>query len=212
MSEVFAYKPLMLRYPDRCTMFNMAKVKRIKKDQKKRREGEAEIVSEVWENDDVEKPLTIRILQALDTKSHPWLLVTHGVHEIAKGPLALFIDDEEEIGQEEVRLNLRDHAHRGNECIMRSFLFEFHHQVDAASFVYAHNQSVLHHSRNVIFSIKQEEVSEDEAPVRKKRRLHEINEDDKEKMRLRFEKSNAKNFRDNKNIETQEAWEEDYLL
>ena len=204
-------------------MFNMAKVKRIKKDQKKRREGETEIMSEVWENDDVEKPLTIRILQALDTKSHPWLLVHHGVHEIVKGPLALFIDDEEEIGQE-VRLDLRDHAHRGNECIMRSFLFEFHHQVDAASFVYASNQSVLHHTRNVVFPIKQEEVSEDEAPVRKKRKLNEINEDDKEKMRfeineddkekmrLRFEKSNTKNFRDNRNIETQEVWEEDYLL
>ena len=192
-------------------MFNMAKVKRIKKDQKKRREGETEIMSEVWENDDVEKPLTIRILQALDTKSHPWLLVNHGVHEIVKGPLALFIDDEEEIGQE-VRLDLRDHAHRGNECIMRSFLFEFHHQVDAASFVYASNQSVLHHTRNVVFPIKQEEVSEDEAPVTKKRKLNEVSRDDKEKMRLRFEKSNTKNFRDNRNIETQEVWEEDYLL
>ena len=211
MPDVLAFKPLMLRYPDRCTMFNMAKVTRIKKDQKKRREGGAEIVSEIWENDDVEKPLTARILQALGTNSHPWMVVHHGVHEIVKGPLALFIDDEEEIGQE-VKLTLRDHAHRGNECIKRSFLFKFHHQADAASFVYAHNQSVLYHSHKVVFPIKQEEVSEDEAPVTKKRKLNEVSRDDKEKMRLRFELSNKTNFRDNNNIETQEAWDEDYLL
>ena len=37
-------------------------------------------------------------------------------------------------------------------------------------------------------------------PVRKKTKLNAINDDDKLKMRLRFELYNANNFRDNKNI------------
>ena len=183
----------ILLYPGRCTMLNMVRVQRMKK----KEGGKESNVSQLWEIEDEDDYLIVRVFFT----SHPWLIVHHGVNEIVKAPLVVFIDDEDLVGNQ-ITLSLRDTANRGNECIRRKFIFDFHTHTDAEIFQHAHNLTLLDHSRRV--------TSNQDG---KKRKLYhkneDINERDKSRMKERFEKGDKNTLNDDNNEETQNPWDDD---
>ena len=199
---------LVRHYPGRCFTFNVVQVKRIKKAKNTRQDGEEERVSEEWKNDDENRILILRLLQS---SSHPWILIHHGIFEILKGPLVLFVNNEDQDGTT-VNLTVRDHSNRGLSCIRRKFYFEFHNKTDAAIFVFAHNQLLLDHSRGkkAIMSKpatkKRKRSDEDDDSVETKRT---VTDKDKKKMMDIFEKGDEHTIRDDNHAETQNPWSDD---
>ena len=210
---------LLLRYSDRCTMFNCVQVSRIKKSQKKRKDGEEEVVSERWINDENDRFLTIRLLQTMERGSFPWILVHHGVFQVLRAPLVLFIEDVDQKGRS-VSVGMRDHCHRGDEGIKRKFLFDFHTETDARIFVFAHNQTLIDHLRRKVTTVSMKQEPDSPAPPQKKRKRPnedgiksgsasnplEIGDNVKSAMKETFEKGDENNIADDSHLETQNAW------
>ena len=162
-------------------MFNLLQVSRIKKNQMDRKKGEDELVSEEWNNNDDDKFLTLRLFYT----SHPWLLVTHGVYEVLKGPLVVSILDTR---HNTVTIKMRDHAGRGLDCIKRKFLLCFCSDTEAKTFAYAHDLTLREHIENKhtkrikeedkaveIIDLSKEDM-ETKAPSSKKRKLSNYEE------------------------------------
>ena len=184
MASLVPFNTVLL-YPGRCTMFNMVRVKRISK----KKEAEEDNVSQLWEIEDEDDYLIVRVLFT----SHPWLIVHHGVNEIVKAPLVLFIDDEDLNGAK-ISLTLRDSANRGHSCIKRRFIFEFQTGTDARVFKTSHNLTLQDHSNRLV-SCDKEIVSHQDF------------------MKERFEKGDENNMEDDNNEETQNPWDDDdYVL
>ena len=163
---------LVLRYPGRCTTFNLLEVRRVKKQQKGHEKDKEEVMSEVWFNDENDKFLTLRLFFT----SHPWVLATHGMYEILKGPLVLAIQD---MSDTEVTLKMRDHSGRGLDCIRRKFVLRFHSQTEAKAFAFIHDLTLREHlerklrNHSVIIikddekeaTIKKEDTDDTKAPT-----------------------------------------------
>ena len=210
---------LIRRYSDRCTMFNCVQVSRIKKNQKTRKTGEEEVVSKKWLNDENDRFLTIRLLQTMETGSFPWILVHHGVYQILRAPLLLFIEDENQKGKN-ASLIMRDHSHRGDECIKRKFRFEFHTETDARIFAFAHNQTLIDHLRRKVTTVPVRQEPDSPAPPQKKRKRPnedvikkgratnplKITDEVKKTMKAMFEEGDENNIADDSHLETQNAW------
>jgi hypothetical protein len=200
-------------------MFNCLQVSRIKKNQKTRKDGEDEVVSETWVNDENDRFLTIRLLQTMERGSYPWIVVHHGVFQVLRAPLVLFIEDVDQIGRS-VSVSMRDHCHRGDSCIKRKFVFQFHTETDAKIFTYAHNQTLLNHTRGRKVSpmpIKQEPESPG-PPQKKRKRANEedplgsamnplkVEEELKSAMKKKFKRGDEHCNADDCHLETQDAW------
>ena len=225
--------PLIRRYPDSCTMLNIVTVQRVKKNQKGRKKGEDEIVSQEWSNEDEDNFLIVRLLQResnpdeIKKTSHPWILVHHGIHEIIRGPLVIFIEETDQIGTR-VSLALRDHANRDQNCIKRKFIFDFHNPTDATIFKYAHNLVLNDHYERLTEEVKicpiptkkrkfdevpsTIEDEEKNKPI-DKADLPQLDEleftigDEGRKMMIdRFEKGDDRNLLDDSMLETQDPF------
>ena len=202
-------------------MFNCVQVSRIKKSQKKRKDGEEEVVSERWINDENDRFLTIRLLQTMERGSFPWILVHHGVFQVLRAPLVLFIEDVDQKGRS-VSVGMRDHCHRGDECIKRKFLFDFHTETDARIFVFAHNQTLIDHLRRKVTTLPTIVPTKKESlapPQKKRKRPNEdvikdrsatnplvIADEVKNAMKETFKRGDENNIADDSNLETQNAW------
>ena len=201
-------------------MFNCAAVSRIKKNQKTRKDGEGEVVSESWHDGFNDRFLTVRLLQTMERNSFPWIVVHHGLYQVLRGPLVLFIDDDDHKGKS-VSINMRDSSNRGDACIRRKFIFHFHTETDAKIFSYAHNQTLLDHARNKVRPMPIKQEPESPAPPQKKRKRP--NEDDeapgsatqaleddehflKSVMKKTFQRGDENNIEDDAHLETQDAW------
>ena len=171
-SFYFHVDVLVFRYPGRCTTFNLLEVRRVKKQQKGHEKDKEEVMSEVWFNDENDKSLTLRLFFT----SHPWVLATHGMYEILKGPLVLAIQD---MSDTEVTLKMRDHSGRGLDCIRRKFVLRFHSQTEAKAFAFIHDLTLREHlerklrNHSVIIikddekeaTIKKEDTDDTKAPT-----------------------------------------------
>ena len=211
----------ILLYPGRCTMFNMVRVQRMKKN---KGQTEEEITSELWEIEDEDDYLIVRVLYT----SHPWLVIHRGVNEIAKAPLVLFIEDEDIVGNK-VSLTLRDSSNRGCQCIKRKFILEFHSGTDAMAFQAVHNLALQEHAEKLISCQDNERKLANEAFI-EEMAVHNLaiqehaeklvscqeNErklTDEAFMKERFERGDENNVEDDNNMETQNPWDDDdYLL
>ena len=124
-------KEFILRYPGSCITFNLMQASRVKKNRT--------TISEEWVSDENDKFLIIRLIE---TNGRPWLVVHHGIYEVAKAPL--FVPAE--ISRDDsssVCVFLRDHANRGeSNCIRREFKFKFNSLAEARSFVFSHNSFI----------------------------------------------------------------------
>ena len=141
---------------------------------------EEEMMSKLWEIEDTDYYLIVRVLYT----SHPWLVIHHGVNEIAKAPLVLFVEDEDIVGNK-VSLTLRDSANRGCQCIKRKFILEFHSGTDARAFQAVHNLPLQEHAEKLI-SYQENERKLTNAAF----------------MKERFERGDVNNVEDDNNIET----------
>ena len=138
-------KDYLLQYEDRSSIFNLKRVLRIKKNQNGLKEGpNKEIVSREWQEHEFDRRLRIRINRELKANSKPWMVAHHGIYEILKAPLILFITKRH---GDTLDVTLRDHSNRGNECIRRKFKLQFHTEVDAKIFQFAHNEMLLEWSK-----------------------------------------------------------------
>ena len=155
----------------------------------------------------------------MERGSFPLILVHHGVFQVLRAPLVLFIEDVDQIGRS-VSVNMRDHCHRGNSCIKRKFVFHFHTGTDAKIFTYAHNQTLLNHTRGrKVSPMPIKEESESLGPPQKKRKR--ANEEDplgsamnplkvekelKSAMKQKFKRGDEHCNADDCHSETQDAW------
>jgi ribosomal protein L12E/L44/L45/RPP1/RPP2 len=110
-------------------MFNMKACSRVKK------KSRSQDLSELWENDDDESRLILRLI---DSAGYPWVVGHYGTQEILRSPLVVPILN---VDGCRVSVFLRDFANRGQEnCIKRQFNIEFSSAAEAASFQFAHDK------------------------------------------------------------------------
>ena len=197
----------VLLYSGRCTMFNMTRVERIKKGTE---EGKKKVVSNMWEIEDDFDYLIARLV----VTSHPWLVVHHRQNEVVRAPLALFIDDDDDVDGNKIFIILRDSAKRDdNECIKRKFIFVFHTSTDALIFKTAHNLLLRDHSNKVLASTGEEPYKNLDTGKKRKANVC-IYEETKRAMKKRFEIGDDNDAQDDENSCTQKAqgeWDGDDL-
>ena len=118
-----------LWYSGSCIMFNMKACSRVKK------RSNSQELSELWENDDDESRLILRLI---DSAGYPWVVGHYGTQEILRSPLVVPTLN---VDGCRVSVFLRDFANRGQEnCIKRQFNIEFASAAEAASFQFAHDK------------------------------------------------------------------------
>ena len=138
----------IIRYPGECIVFNMLQSSRVKKSSlpttiDKRKNGQKEIISQTWENEEANN--NCLIIRLIFSSSYPWTVAHQGIHEIFKGPLCLPILYNKRTDNKKVTVFLRDFANRGKNCISRKFYLNFSSIAEATSFVVAHNSMLAHY-------------------------------------------------------------------
>ena len=183
-------------------MYNMIRSSRVKKVQpqpaactsilsnKSRAAGTSttdELLSEVWDNEDDDKYLIIRLIHS---KGYPWLVCHHGIQQVFKGPL--FVPIIEAVAEGVVTLFLRDFANRGENCIKRKFYLTFGSVAEAESFKITHNILLSQYRQERCQQTNEKNSEEDattktkthndmaaavlEQPAKKKRRISKISQ------------------------------------
>ena len=194
-------------YSGSCIMFNMKSCSRVKK------RSNSQGLSELWENDDDESRLILRLI---DSTGYPWIVGHYGTQEILWSPLVVPTLNVDGCS---VSIFLRDFSNRGQaNCIKRQFNIEFASAVEAASFQFAHDKFFYEYKKKKKNEKKEKEVKR-EPPALKEKKENRLKRDQErslpeppsKKRRVSCISSSSNDNKQGDGLEQEDKKKEEYI-